>query len=178
MLKKTLPLVLGLALVAPAVVRTQGNVASLVGTWKLEKSDPPLEGRGGPGGGGGGGGGRGAAPGGGAADGGAAYNENVFTAAPAMMVISQSGNMLAVQVGAQKETFTLDDKLTVVPEGDLNALKTHAHWEGGTLHLHFKQGMNFGRDVLSASGATLTVVRDLESGGGSTTRTLTYTKTS
>jgi hypothetical protein len=38
--------------------------------------------------------------------------------------------------------------------------------------------MNWGRDILSLSGGTLTVVRDLESGGASTTRTMTYTKTS
>jgi hypothetical protein len=55
-------------------------------------------------------------------------------------------------------------------------LKTHAHWDGAKLHLHFKKGMNFGRDILTLSGGTLTVLRDLESGGGSTTRTLTYTK--
>ena len=47
-----------------------------------------------------------------------------------------------------------------------------------TLHLHFKKGMNFGRDVLSLNGGALSILRDLESGGGSTTRTITYAKTS
>ena len=56
------------------------------------------------------------------------------------------------------------------------ALKTRAHWEVGKLHLHYKQGMNWGRDILTVSGPTLTLVRDLESGGASTTRTLTYIK--
>ena len=60
----------------------------------------------------------------------------------------------------------------------MTALKTRAHWDGATLHLHYKQGMNWGRDVLTLSGTTLTVVRDLESGGQSTTRSLTYQKTS
>jgi hypothetical protein len=74
--------------------------------------------------------------------------------------------------------FTLDGKTTATPPGDVNALKTRAHWEGASLHLHYKQGMNWGRDILSLSGGTLTIVRDLESGGASTTRTLTYTKIS
>ena len=64
------------------------------------------------------------------------------------------------------------------PPGDVLALKTRAHWDGAALHLHYKQGMNWGRDILSVSGGTLTLVRDLESGGASTTRTLTYSKTS
>ena len=66
----------------------------------------------------------------------------------------------------------------MTPPGDVNALKTRAHWDAGKLHLHFKQGMNWGRDILVVSGATLTLVRDLESGGASTTRTLTYSKSS
>ena len=183
MLKRTLPLVLGLALVVPQAIHAQGNAAGFVGTWKLEKTDPPVAaGRGGRGGGG-----RGAAPadgapaarGAGAAGGGGGdYQENAFTAAPGTLVITQSASSITVQVGSQKEVYTLDDKLTVTPPGDLNAMKTHAHWDGAKLHLHFKQGLNFGRDILSASGNTLTVLRDLETGGQSTTRTLTYTKTS
>jgi hypothetical protein len=57
------------------------------------------------------------------------------------------------------------------------AFKSRAHWEGGKLHLHYKQGMNWGRDQLTLSGSTLTIVRDLESGGQSTTRVLVYSKT-
>jgi hypothetical protein len=56
------------------------------------------------------------------------------------------------------------------------AFKSRAHWDGAKLHLHYKQGMNWGRDQLTLSGTTLTIVRDLESGGASTTRTLTYQK--
>lgn len=188
MSKRALLMLLGVALALPAAPRAQGSVASFVGTWKLEKVDPPLPaGRGGRGGGGGApqaGGAGGAAPAaapagrGGRGGGNAAYEENVFTAAPTTVAITQSGNSITVQVGGQREVFTLDDKLTVTPEGDLNALKTHAHWDGAKLHLHFKQGMNFGRDILSTSGTMLTVVRDLEAGGTSTTRTLTYAKTS
>ena len=47
----------------------------------------------------------------------------------------------------------------------------------GALHLHNKQAMNWGRDLLTMSDTTLTVVRDLEPGGGSSSRTLKYTKT-
>jgi len=72
--------------------------------------------------------------------------------------------------------YTLDDKTTELPPGDVMAFKSRAHWDGAKLHLHYKQGMNWGRDVLTLSGTTLTLVRDLESGGQSTTRTLTYTK--
>jgi hypothetical protein len=36
--------------------------------------------------------------------------------------------------------------------------------------------MNWGRDILSLDGGSLNVVRDLESGGGSTTRTIVYAK--
>jgi len=73
---------------------------------------------------------------------------------------------------------TLDGNTMAAPPGDVNALKTRGHWDGGTLHLHYKQGMNWGRDILDVSGGTLTIVRDLESGGQSTTRTITYTRTS
>jgi hypothetical protein len=91
-------------------------------------------------------------------------------------VITQSANDVTVQIGATKEVFTLDDTITEAPAGDVNALKTRAHWEGTKLHLHFKQAQNFGRDVLSVNGDTLTMLRDLETGGQSTTRTMTYTK--
>ena len=72
--------------------------------------------------------------------------------------------------------YTLDGNTTVTPPGDVNGLKTRAHWEGAKLHLHYKRGQNWCRDVLSVNGNTLTILRDLESGGGSTTRTITYAK--
>ncbi len=62
------------------------------------------------------------------------------------------------------------------PAGDVLALKTHAQWEGQTLHLPFKKGMNWGRDILSMEGGKLVVVRDVESGGASTTFKITYSK--
>lgn len=168
MTKRSTLVLLALVLALPAAGWAQG-AANFSGTWKLDKADPPLEtGRGGRGGG---------APAAAPAAGGNAYgNENAFTAAPSTIMINQTANGITVQIGSEKETFTLDDKLTIVPAGDINALKTHAHWDGSKLHLHFKEGMNFGRDVLTLSGTTLTVQRDLESGGGSTTRILTYTK--
>jgi hypothetical protein len=157
-----------IVLTLAAAARAQ-NAQNFSGTWKLQKADPPVAtGRGG----GGGGGGRGD----GAGEGGAAYGENAFSATPSTLVITQSGNNFTIQVGSQKEPYTLDDKLTVTPPGDIAALKTHAHWDGAALHLHFKEGMSFGRDVLTMNGNTLTVLRDLETGGQSTTRTLTYVK--
>ena len=92
------------------------------------------------------------------------------------MTITQSAGDVVVAIGGTKAVYTLDNTVKEDPPGEVNALKTWSHWEGPTLHLHYKQGMNWGRDVLSISGTTLTVVRDLESGGGSTTRTLTYNK--
>jgi hypothetical protein len=131
--------------------------ANFSGSWKLAQADPPVPaGRGGRGAGGGG----------------------IFGAAPATLTITQSGNQISLQIGAEQENFTLDDKITEATPGDISGLRTHAHWDGEKLHLHFNRGINFGRDVLSLDGGTLTVVRDLESGGGSTTRTLTYTKAS
>jgi hypothetical protein len=168
MKKRSVLWLMALILGLPVLVRAQGS-ANFSGTWKLAQADPPVA----PGGAGGGGGG--GAPGGG---GGSAYQDNLFSAAPATLVITQTATQITVQVGPEKEVYTLDDKLTVSPPDDVNALKTHAHWDGARLHLHYKKGMNFGRDIFSLSGGTLTVLRDLESGGGSTTRTLTYTKAS
>ena len=141
----------------------QGS-ANFAGTWKLTKTDPPVPaGRGG--------GGRGGGIGG-------PYAETTFNQAPETIAITQSGSDVTVQIGSAKAVFTLDGKTTSMPPGEVLALKTRAHWDGATLHLHYKQGMNWGRDILTVSGGTLTLVRDLESGGASTTRTLTYNKTS
>src|ERR1051326_4593883 len=96
--------------------------------------------------------------------------------APASLVIMQTGAEMTVRVGNEKTSYTLDDKLMVVPPGDVLALKTHAHWEGQKLHLHFKKGMNWGRDILGMEGGKLVVVRDVESGGASTTFKITYSK--
>ena len=159
MAKRTALLVLALMLSLPVVQRAQAD-ASFSGTWKLDRVDPPLDaGRGG----------RGGAPIGG---------PGLLSQAPEMLVIAQTGSDVTVQTGSGKAVYTLDGKLVATPAGDVNALKTRAHWDGSKLHLHFKQGMNFGRDILSVNDNTLTVVRDLESGGGSTTRTLTYSKVS
>jgi len=155
-------IVLALTVAMPAVAPAQGS-ADFSGTWKLSKTDPPV-----PTGGGGGRGGGISGP----------YAETTFAAAPETIVITQSGSEVGVQIGAAKAVFTLDNKTVSTPPGEVLALKTRAHWEGPKLHLHFKQGMNWGRDILSVSGGTLTLVRDLESGGGSTTRTLTYAKSS
>ena len=163
MMKRVAWLLVALALAVPAAVWAQGN-ANFSGTWRLDKTDPPLPtGRGG-------GGGRGGGEGG-------VYEENAFSPAPTSLVITQTATEVTVQTGSTKAVYKLDGNLTVTPAGDVNALKTWAHWDGAKLHLHQKQGMSFGRDIVSLSGGTLTVVLDLESGGGSTVRTLTYTKT-
>jgi hypothetical protein len=153
---------LALALVWPAATSGQGQ-ANFSGTWKLASADPPVPAGGGRGGGGGVGG---------------PYAGTMLAQAPDTMTITQNASTVAVQIGASKIVYTLDNQTTELPPGDVMAFKSRAHWEGGTLHLHYKQGMNWGRDVLTLSGTTLTVIRDLESGGASTTRTLKYTKAS
>jgi len=165
-------LLMVVTLVLPAISRAQGT-ASFSGTWKLAQIDPPVDPRNG----------RPPTAGGGLGGGGDADNaygasiREIFAQAPQMFVITQSANQITVQLGSEKETYTLDDKQTVTPAGDMNALKTWAHWDGTKLHLHFKKGMNWGRDILSLSDGKLVVLRDVESGGGSTTFTLTYSKT-
>ena len=164
MMKRTLFVTLALASAFAAVPRAQYS-PTFGGTWKLTQADPAVQaGRGG-------GGARGGGISGPLAD-------TILAQAPDTMTITQSAGQVTVQIGSAKAVYTLDDKTMSDKEGDVNALKTRAHWDGAKLHLHFKQGMNWGRDILSVSGSTLTVVRDLESGGQSTTRTLTYAKTS
>jgi hypothetical protein len=163
MTMRSMLIVVALTMAMPAASPAQGS-ADFSGTWKLSKADPPVP----TGGAGGRGGGGISGP----------YAETTFAAAPETIVIMQNGTEVAVQIGAAKAVFTLDNKTVSTPPGDVLALKTRAHWDGAKLHLHFKQGMNWGRDIVSASGGTLTLVRDLESGGASTTRTLTYAKSS
>jgi len=164
MTRHTLLIVLALVVTLPTATRGQSS-PSFGGTWKLSQAEPPV-----PAGRGGGG-----ARGGGISG---PYAETILAPAPDSLTIAQTGSELTVQIGSAKAVYTLDNKTKSAPEGDVMALKTRAHWEGAKLHLHYKQGMNWGRDVLSMSGSNLTVVRDLESGGQSTTRTLTYSKTS
>ena len=163
MKKRIMLLLVAVALAVPAAGWAQGS-ANFSGTWKLDKIDPPLPA------------GRGGRGGGAALD--ANYAENAFSPAPSMLVITQTGTEITLKTGSTNAVYTLDNNLKVTPPNDVMALKTRAHWDGAKLHLHQKQGQNFSRDILSVSGGTLTVLKDLESGGGSTTRTLTYTKTS
>jgi len=171
MAKHSALLLVVLILVVPAILRSQGT-ANFSGSWKLAQIDPPVDPRNG----------RPPGPGGGLGGGGDAENaygasiREIFAQAPQMMIIAQTANQITVQLGSEKESYTLDDKQTVTPAGDLNALKTWAHWDGMKLHLHFKKGMNWGRDILSLSDGKLTILRDIESGGGSTTYTVTYSK--
>ena len=159
MTKSGLLLLLAIIVTVPAVTPAQSK-ADFSGTWKIASVDPPAPaGRG-----------RGAAGGGI----GGPYADTMLAQAPDTMVIAQNATQLTVQIGDKKIVYTLDDKTTELPPGDVMAFKSRAHWEGGKLHLHYKQGMNWGRDQLTLNGSTLTIVRDLESGGQSTTRTLTY----
>ena len=170
MRKVSVPLALALVLLLPALSWAQS--VNFSGTWKLAQIDPPMDLRNG----------RAPTTGGGAPVGGDAANEyaasirDLFVQAPSSLVITQTDSQITVQVGSEKATYTLDNKLKVVPEGDINGLKTQAHWDGTKLHLHFKKGMNWGRDILSMNDGRLAVVRDVESGGGSTVFTMTYTK--
>ena len=165
MIRHRLLIVLALVAALPLAARGQAN-ANFGGTWKLSQVDPPVPaGRGG---------GRGA--GGGGISG--PYADSILALAPDTLTITYSGAQLTVQIGSAKAVYTLDNKTMSMPEGDVMALKTRAHWDSGKLHLHYKQGMNWGRDVLTMSGGAMTIVRDLESGGQSTTRMLIYNKAS
>ena len=155
-MKQVVVLAMAFVVALPGILRAQAS-ANFSGTWTLGKIEPPLP----PGGGGIGGGG-----------------DEAFGAVAQTVVIVQTGRDLTFQSGSLKALYTLDGNTTVTPPGDVNGLKTRAHWEGSKLHLHYKRGQNWCRDVLSVNGNTLTILRDLESGGGSTTRTITYTKTS
>lgn len=163
--KKALLLLLILAV--PAISRAQANV-NFSGTWKIAQIDPPADPR------------TGRPPGAGfAPEASNAYGESIqalFAQAPQMMIITQNANEMTVQLGSEKLTYTLDGKRMVTPAGDMNAAKTWTDWDGTKLHLHFKKGMNWGRDILSLNNGKLVVQRDIDSGGGSTTYTLTYTK--
>lgn len=171
MAKRNALLLLVITLMLPAILRGQG-LPNFSGAWKVAQVDPPVDPRNG----------RPPSAGGGLGGGGDADNaygasiREIFAQAPQMIVIQQSENQITVQLGSERETYTLDDKQTITPAGDINALKTWAHWDGAKLHLHFKKGMNWGRDILSMNDGKLAVLRDVESGGGSTTFTLTYSK--
>lgn len=161
MTKSSLLLLLALVVFFPAVTPAQGR-ANFSGTWRIASVDPPVPaGRG-----------RGAAGGGVAGP----YAETMLAQAPETIVIAQTATAATVQIGSAKIVYTLDDKTTELPPGDVMAFKSRAHWDGAKLHLHYKQGMNWGRDQLTLSGTTLTIVRDLESGGQSTTRVLVYNR--
>jgi hypothetical protein len=172
MAKRNLPLLLIFTLALPVISRAQAML-NFSGNWKLAQIEPPVDPRNG----------RPPSTGGGLGGGGDADNaygasiREIFAQAPQTIMITQTANQIAVQIGSEKESYTLDDKQTVTPAGDPNALKTWAHWDGTKLHLHFKKGMNWGRDILSLSDGKLVVLRDVESGGGSTTFSITYSKT-
>jgi len=172
MARRTPLLLLVLTLILPALSRAQA-MPNFSGNWKLAQIEPSVDPRNG----------RPPAAGGGLGGGGDADNaygasiRELFAQAPQMMNITQTADQITVQLGSEKGSYTLDDKPTATPAGEPNALKTWAHWDGTKLHLHFKKGMNWGRDILSLSDGKLIVLRDVESGGGSTTFSLTYSKT-
>jgi hypothetical protein len=161
MTKSRLLLLFALVVAWPVVTLAQGG-ANFSGTWKITSADPPAPA------------GRGRGAGGGGISG--PYADTMMAQAPDMITIAQTAAALTVEIGGKKIVYTLDDKTTELPPGDVMAFKSRAHWEGGKLHLHYKQGMNWGRDQLTLNGSTLTIVRDLESGGQSTTRVLVYSK--
>src|SRR5262245_37061881 len=140
MTKRTLMFVIALIAAVPVLMHAQA--ANFSGTWKMDKIEPPVDPRNG----------RAPASGGGAGGGGDATNaygasiRDLVAQAPVSLLITQTATEMTVRVGNEKTSYTLDDKLMVVPPSDVLALKTHAHWEGQKLHLHFKKGMNWGRD--------------------------------
>src|SRR5690242_17369064 len=123
MIKRNLLLLLLVILALPAISRAQA-IPNFSGTWKVAKVDPAVDPRNG----------RPPTAGGGLGGGGDADNaygasvREIFAQAPQMFVITQTANEITVQLGPEKESYTLDDKQSVSPAGDLNALKTWAHW--------------------------------------------------
>jgi len=152
MMNRAVLLVLPLVLLVVIIGKAQTN-ANFSGTWMLNKTEPPPSSSGIGGGG-----------------------DPAFGVIAQTIVIDQTSNNLTFQSGSVKAVYTLDGNTTLTPPGDVNGLKTRAHWEGSKLHLHYKRGQNWGRDVLTVNGNALTILRDIESGGASTTRTITYTK--
>src|SRR5215472_7893700 len=120
MTKTSIVLVLALIVAVPAPMHAQ--TVNFSGTWKMDKIDPPVDPRNGrpPAGGGGAGGG---------GDINNAYGASIrelFSQAPAFLVIAQTATEMTVRVGNEKISYTLDDKMTAVPAGDVTALKSHA----------------------------------------------------
>jgi hypothetical protein len=169
---RKMPVLFILMVILVTVTQLHAQMINFSGTWKMDKIDPAADPRNG----------RPPGSGGGAGGGGDVNNEygasirDLFTQAPSALVITQTATEMTVRVGNEKTPYTLDDKMMVVPAGDVNAIKTHAHWDGQKLHLHFKKGMNWGRDILSLEAGKLVVLRDVESGGASTTFKITYSK--
>src|SRR5215471_826039 len=110
MARRNLLLFLIASLVLPAIVRAQAT-PNFSGSWKVGQVDPPADLRNG----------RAPTAGGGLGGGGDADNaygasiREIFAQAPQMIVIQQSANQVTVQLGSEKETYTLDDKQTVTP---------------------------------------------------------------
>src|SRR5438034_9263096 len=120
MTRTTIVLMLSLIVLVPLLVHAQA--ANFSGTGKMAKVDPPVDPRNGrpPAGGGGAGGG---------GDASNAYGASIrelFVQAPASLVITQTATEMTVRVGNEKTSYTLDDKMSVIPPGDVLALKTHA----------------------------------------------------
>ena len=103
------------------------------------------------------------------------------------MVIRQSGNELAIvsdQYGTpMRVAYKLDGSDTIwdAPEssqtGTTVKWRTKARWDGNKLILYtWNTALNQMRDILTLSGASLTIVRATEQPGPSTNATLTYSK--
>src|SRR5689334_16364986 len=109
MTKTGVALLLALVFAVPVLLHAQ--VVNFSGTWKIDKVDPPVDPRNG----------RPPASGGGAGGGGDANNtygtsiRELFAQAPASMVITETATEMTVRVGNEKTSYTLDDKMMVVP---------------------------------------------------------------
>jgi hypothetical protein len=191
MTKRVAGLLIALAIVV-AFPSAQGKV-DFSGTWKLDKTDPPMGQGGGRGGRGGGRGGRGNAEGsGGGGPSSANARSTALEAVPATIVISQSGNDLSFDSTFPdgyviKLKYKLDFTYTVLPlepggdggETRLNGpRKTRGRWDGEALYLYVSQGIGQRRDILTLSGGVLSILRDTETPGGSGTIKMMYTKAS
>jgi hypothetical protein len=170
--------VVTLVLVMPAApgitAQAQPNFS---GTWKFAKQDPPpRRGRG-----------QGAAN-----DGEDRGSTRALEVAPVTLKITQNGNDMTFESTmsdgwVRTLQFKLDFTYTVNPlppggdggEPRLNGpTKTRGRWMGDRLFLHLTQGLGQRRDILTISGAVLSIQRDFETPGAAGTTYLTFNKVS
>jgi hypothetical protein len=96
------------------------------------------------------------------------------------VTIVQTPTELTFTSGTVPLTFKLDGSETTnsaVKDPRIGSVTTTwVRWKDGKLVLYTKQGLNVGLDTLTLNGNTLSIVRDVNTAGGSYVNTLTHSK--